>query len=53
LQAQVDIGMPSHAVEFSPDGAHLAVGGTNGTIKVLKAADMNQLIAQVGQAAAI
>jgi WD40 repeat protein len=39
--------MPSHAVDFSPDGAHLAVGGTNGTIKVLNAADMNQLVAQV------
>ncbi|KAF6256823.1 hypothetical protein COO60DRAFT_1640423 [Scenedesmus sp. NREL 46B-D3] len=24
LQAQVDIGMPSRAVDFSPDGAHLA-----------------------------
>jgi WD40 repeat protein len=47
LQAQVDIGMPSHAVDFSQDGAHLAVGSTNGTIKVLNAADMNQLVAQV------
>uniref|UniRef100_A0A383W527 PLAT domain-containing protein n=1 Tax=Tetradesmus obliquus TaxID=3088 RepID=A0A383W527_TETOB len=47
LMAQVDIGMPSHAVDFSSDGAHLAVGGTSGAIKVLNAADMNQLVAQM------
>lgn len=40
--------MPSHSVAFSPDGAHLAVGGVNGCVKVLSVADMKQLIAQVG-----
>lgn len=34
-QAQVDVGMPSHSVDFSPDGSHLAIGGVNGSVKVL------------------
>lgn len=46
-QAQVDVGMPSHSVDFNPDGNHLAIGGVNGSVKVLSVADMNQLVAQV------
>lgn len=48
LQAKVSIGEPAHSIAFSPDGNHLAVGTVAGSVKVLLASDMSQLVAQVG-----
>ncbi len=45
--------MPAHSVAYSPNGAHLAVGGINGVIKILNVADMTQLLAQVRRQHAI
>jgi WD40 repeat protein len=33
LIARVGVGAPAHAVAFSPNGAHLAVGLTSGAVK--------------------
>ena len=35
FQAKVNIGVEGRSVAFSPNGAHLAVGTTNGMVKVL------------------
>jgi len=32
----VSVGIPAHALAFSPDGAHLAVGSVGGAVKVVE-----------------
>ena len=46
LMAKVAVGEPAHSVAFSPNGAHLAVGTTLGTVKVLLSEDMAKVVAQ-------
>eukprot|EP00775_Hariotina_reticulata_P001782 gene1782-2116_t len=49
LMAKVNVGMAARSAAFAPEGAHLAVGGATGTIKVLNVADMTQLVAEMCQ----